>query len=335
METESLRAELRDKIYGFWVSQCLHVAVELGIADCLRDGPKTSVELAERTRAHPGALYRLLRGLAVAGIVREEQGRRFGLTPVADLLRPEVAGSMCAEVRNVLHFTSWSSWGGLLHSVRTGKAAFPEIFGKTAWEHRSENPESRTIFDAMAAGTLNREGEAVLRHLDLSGVRQIVDVGGGRGELLAEMLRRQPNLRGVLFEQPCVVAAAQGLLGAAGVADRCRIEAGDFFDRVPTGGDLYLLKAVIHNWNDEAATAILANCRRAMSRHARIVIAEAPLDPAKSSIDSLMDLHMLVVHGGQERTEAELGELLSSSGFRMKSALTTDAGISLIEGEPQ
>jgi precorrin-6B methylase 2 len=334
MRSPALQAELKGMVYGFWMSQCVYVAAILGIADCLKDGPKTCAELAGLTRSHPAALCRLLRALASIGIFSEDENGRFMFTPLAELLRTDTDGSIHAEVLHMLDPSSWAPWGQLLHSVRTGEAAFPKIFGEDVWEYRARHPEISAIFDTMATVMSKHEVDVILQHLDLSNVGRIIDVGGGKGALIAEILSRHTNLRGVLFDQPHVVAGADALLQAAGVADRCRIEPGDFFNKVPKDGDMYLLKAIIHNWNNEAAVAILRNCRQAMSSHARIVVVESVLDPARPTFGNLMDLHMLVIHGGQERTPAGFGALFDASGFRLRNILTTATDMSLIEGIP-
>ena len=334
MTAPALEDRLKAVVYGFRMSQCVYVAAILGIADCLKDGPKTCDELAELTRSHPAALRRLLRALAGVGIFREDDRGCFMLTPLAELLRTDAEGSMQAEILHMLHPSSWDPWGQLLHSVRTGEAAFPKIFGTDVWEYRSRHPEIGAIFDTMATVQSKQEGNVVIQHLDLSCAGQIIDIGGGQGGLLAEILSRYTNVCGVLFDLPHVVAGAEELLRAAGVADRCRIEPGDFFCAVPKDGDIYLLKSVIHNWRDEAAIAILRTCRLAMSSHARIVLVESMFNPARPVVGDLIDLHLLVIHGGRERTPAEFGALFDASGFRLKNILTTDAGISLIEGIP-
>ena len=334
MTSGALQAELKEIVYGFCLSQCVHVAATLGIADCLKDGPKTCAELAGLTGSHPAALCRLLRALASIGIFSEDEDGCFMLTPLADLLRTDSQESMHAEVLHFLHPSCWAPWGQLLHSVKTGEAAFSMIFGKDVWEYRARHPEIRSIFDAMNSAKSKHERNVVLQHLDFSNVDLIVDVGGGKGELMTEILSQQTRLHGVLFDLPHVLAGVGSLLREAGVEDRCQMKSGDFFHEVPKGGDMYLLKAIIHNWNNEEAIAILRNCRQAMSSRARIVLIETVLDPEKPNPGNIMDLHMLVINGGQERTPAEFGALLDASGFRLRNILKTAAGISLIEGIP-
>jgi precorrin-6B methylase 2 len=334
MTSDALKAELKEIVYGFALSQCVHAAAALGIADCLEDGPKTCDELAEITGSHPASLRRLMRVLAGVGVFIEDESGRFGLTPLGELLRTDAEDSMRAEVLHMLNPSSWAPWGQLLQSVRTGQATFPEIFGEDVWAYRSRRPEIGDVFDAMATAMSKQQASAILERLDLSNVGRIVDVGGGTGELMAHILAHKTSLRGVLFDRPHVVAGAGKILETAGVQGRCQMVSGDFFVEVPKGGDLYLLKAIIHDWNDDKAKAILRNCRQAMSSHARIVLVESVLDPAESAAGNFMDLHMLVIHGGKERTSAEFRALYEESGFRLKGISKTSAGLSLIEGIP-
>jgi O-methyltransferase domain len=334
MILNSNRDEMSRIVNGFGLSQGVYVAASLGIADCLIDGPKTCVELAELTGSHPGELRRFLRFLAANGIFREDEEGRINLTPLAELLRTDLVGSMRSEILHMLNHSSWAAWGELLHSVRSGEAAFPKVFGEDAWSYRARYPEAGALFDQMAAVMSKKEAELVLPLFDFSGVDRIIDVGGGNGEFISSILSRYPNLRGVLFDQPHMVAGAEEVLLEADVNDRCSVRPGDFFKEIPGAGDMYLLKGVIHNWNDAAAGAILQNCRKAMPAHARIVVIESVLDPLGSTAGHFKDLHMLVIHNGQERTRDEFRALLESSGFSWGGLVKTSSGISLIEGVP-
>ncbi len=331
---------LRDLAYGFWASQCLYVVAELGIAERLADGPKKAAELADLAHCHAGALERVLRALATIGVLRRSEDGSFALTPQAELLRARAEGSVHAEVPHLLDPSCWGAWGRLLHSVRTGEAAFPAAFGTDAWTYRARHPEVRAVFDRMATAASKRRAAALDERIDLAGAREIVDVGGGTGALLDELLAGRPTLRGVLLDLPEVVAGAGDLLAAAGVADRCRVGSGSFIEEVPAGGDVYLLKAILHDWNDEAAIAILATCRRAMGPDARLWVIESLLDTEATATPSvrahLMDLHMLVMHGGRERSAAELAALLEAAGFRPGRIAIAGpgAGPSAIEGVP-
>jgi hypothetical protein len=334
MKTTDPEERLREILRGFMISQCLAVAVELGIADRLAGGPCSAAELAAATGSHADALRRLLRALASLGLLREDVSGRFLLAPLGEPLRRDAEGSLREEILQLLHPTSWASWGALGESVRSGRPSFPALFGTDAWGWRARHPEAGATFDAMAERNSRRAAESLLDHLDLAGVRCLVDVGGGTGGLLAGILAHRPALRGILLDRPGVVAAAPALLAAAGVAERCRVEGGDFLSTVPPGGDLYLLRGVLHDWDDAAATTILRNCRRAMSPAARLVLVESLLEQKPSPAVALLDLHMLLIHGGRERNAGEFRALLEASGFRLASIRQTDEGAALVEGAP-
>lgn len=222
-----------------------------------------------------------------------------------------------------------------MHSVKTGEPAFPEMYGMTAWEYRAAHPEENTIFDAAMTGLSLAEAEAVVRSYDFSGIGVLVDVGGGTGALLAAILVANPALRGILFDQPHVVAGAKDLLEVAGVADRCEVVSGSFFEAVPGGADAYLLKSIIHDWDDASAIEILRKCRAAIADTGRLLLVERGIrprnepDPAK-----FIDLMMLVMLGGQERTADEYEKLYAEAGFRLTSVLHTGSLLDIIEGVP-
>jgi hypothetical protein len=318
---------------GYRAAQALCVVARLGIADLLSDGPKPSEVLAQATGTHAPSLYRLLRAVASLGVFAEDEQGRFQLTPLAEPLRSDVPGS----VRTLVSFFGepyfWEAWGDLQYSVRTGKAAFDHVYGMGLYAYLAERPEVAAAFDAgMMAGT--REIPLVDAY-DFAGVSSVVDVGGGLGTLVAAVLRAHPALRGVLFDQPQVVAGAHAYLEAEGVADRCQVIGGDFFAEVPGGGDAYLLSDVLHNWDDEHAIAILANCRRAMHPNGRLLVVEKVM-PAGNvpSTTALIDLSSLVMTGGCERTEAQHRANFSAAGFTLTRIIPTSYGPSVIEGVP-
>jgi hypothetical protein len=328
-------AALRGLVNGFQVSQAISVAAVLGIADLLADGARTSADLAAATDAHPGALYRLLRALASAGLLVEGDGRLFELTAIGEGLRsdaPEPVGSWAAHVGQPYY---WQAWGNLLHTVRTGDSGFRAAHGMDAWEYRTEHPREGAIFDRAMTDLARTAIRAVLEVHDFARYGTVVDVGGGHGALLASVLARHPGMRGVLFDQPQVVAGAGPVLEAAGVADRCRVTGGSFFDSVPGGGDAYVLKSILHDWDDAAATTVLRQCRRAVPEGGSLVVIERDLGRANEAPEAkLSDLNMLVVLGGRERTIEEYGALFDAAGFRLVDAVPTAAGLSVIEGAP-
>ena len=334
MTSKSSKVDIKEILYGFCVSQCLYVAASLRIADCLTEGPKTCTCLAEITGSDAGAIRRVLRTLANINVFREESDDSYALTEMSEMMRSDVEGSIHTEVMHMLNPTSWASWGDLLFSVKTGKASFPRIYGEDAWSYRLHHPEVNTVFEAMAEEMSRREELSVLRHMDIPEGSRIVDVGGGKGELIAAILARHPGLSGVLFDSHHIASGAAEILRKAGVEKRCRVESGDFFRGIPKGGDIYILKAVIHNWDDEKAVTILRNCGEAMEYSARIVLVERVLGRSGNAAAGVMDLHMLVIHGGKERTRGEYKSLLEAAGFELDKVVETPSGLSLIEGVP-
>ena len=319
---------------GYWVSKALNVAAELGIADLLRDGPRTSDELADRCGVHPQALYRLLRALASVGVFTEGEKGRFGLTPAADLLRSDVPGSMRALAR-MYGSEQYRAWGDLLESIRTGEPAFDRLFGTGYFEYLAHDPEANAVFNDAMTGWTAQLAESVVTAYDFDGSGVLVDVGGGHGMLLATVLRAHPAMRGILFDLPHVAATAKPLLEEAGVAARCEAVGGDFFDSVPAGGTYYLLAQILHDWDDERCRVILDNCRRAMLADGRLLIVEQVLPPANDpSLGKWLDLHMLVLLTGRERSHAEYAALLDSAGFELANVVPTSSGASIVEGVP-
>ena len=326
---------LRRLVDGYQASQAIHVAATLGVADLLVDGPRASEELAEACGADPAALYRLLRALATLGVLREQPGRRFALTALGEPLRsdaPEPVGGWAAYVGRPSH---WRAWGDLLHSVRTGENAFRHAHGSEVWEYRAARPEEEAVFDrAMTDGSL-AANESLLDAYDFARFAAVVDVGGGRGAFLAALLARHSEARGILFDQPRVVAGAEELLEATGTADRCRLEGGSFFESVPRGGDAYVLQAVLHDWEDEQALAILRTCRRAVPDAGVLIVIERELGgPNEDREAKFSDLNMLVGPGGKERSLEEYGALFAQSGFRTAGATRTWTGLDIIEATP-
>ncbi len=320
---------------AYQASQAIHVAATLGIADLLEDGPRSVDELAETTGTHAPTLYRLLRALASVGVFAEQSDGRFGLTPLAEYLRSNAPGSVRAWAVQIGQPYHWSAWAYLLESVRTGELAFPKLYGTSAWEYREAHPAEGEIFDAAMTGISAAVAEEVVRGYDFSRFGLLVDVGGGHGELLAVILRANPALRGVLFDQPHVATGAGDLLEEAGVADRCEVVGGSFFEAVPEGADAYLLKSVVHDWDDASSVEILRKCRAAMAETGRLLLVERAIrpgnevDPAKFS-----DLNMLVMLGGRERTTEEFRSLLAEAGFDLSGVIKTGSLFDIIEGIP-
>jgi SAM-dependent methyltransferase len=319
-------------INGYQISQALHVVATLGIADHLRDGPRSSDALADGVGADRGALYRLLRALAAVGVFHEDAIRGFRLTELGACLRsdaPEPVGPWAAYIGRPYY---WQVWSHLLHSVRTGESAYPHVHGVSNWEYRVQNPEENAIFDAAMTGNTRGLTEAVVAAFDFSPFARVVDIGGGQGQLLGSVLAANTHLRGVLFDQPQVVTQADKLLEGLGVLERCEIEGGDFFCGVPPG-DLHMMKVVLHDWNDEQALTILRNCRAAVAPGGRLLVIERIIGaPNIAPAEKFADLNMMVAAGGRERSHDEFAELFTKAGYALKRVLPTGTHLHLIEG---
>ena len=320
--------ELRSLAGGYQVSQALHVVAVLGIADELRDGARTSAELAEVVGAHEPSLYRLLRALATVGVFEEHEGRRFSLAQLGEPLRsdaPRPVGAWAEFIGRPYH---WNAWGHLLHTIRTGENAMRHTLGESVWDYRARHPEESAIFDRAMVANTRSVNAAVVAAYDFGRYATIVDVGGGYGELLRAILDANPGSRGVLFDQQHVVEKAD-------VPERCDVVAGSFFDAVPPGGDAYVLKSIVHDWEDEENLRILRACRDAMRPEARVVVVEFVVEPPNEGRDGkFMDLLMLVGPGGRERTLDEFGALFEASGLRLEGSTPTAAGVSVLEAAP-
>lgn len=327
-----MSAELARLLSGFQVTQTIHAAAELGVADHLADDARSSDELAEATGADAATLYRLLRALASLGILEEADGRRFSLTPLGQPLRRDVPGSLHAWAILIGRDHVWRSWGSLADAVREGENAFRLLHGTSVWEWREERPEESAIFDRAMTSLTARANAAFLDAYDFGRFGTIVDVGGGNGTLLASLLAAHPGLHGILFDQPHVVAGAEPVLRDAGVLDRCTVVAGSFFQVVPPAGDAYILKSIVHDWEDEEAVAILRACSAAMAPHSVLLLVERELGGPNENPDAkLMDLNMLVMPGGRERSEEEYAALFEQAGLRLARSVPAASGHAIIE----
>jgi SAM-dependent methyltransferase len=317
------------------VFQAICAAAELGVADELRGGPQTSQEVAQRLSVHEPSLYRLMRALTVPGLLAELPGRRFALTPLGDTLRTDAPGSMRAYVRFIGSPFRLAAWQELVYSVRTGRAAFDKVHGMPPFDFLGKHPEAAAIFNAAMTSITAQTEEAIADAYDFSGIRKLIDVGGGHGRLLAAILKRNPTLRGVLFELPHAAEGARALFADEGLAARTEVVEGDFFNAIPPGGDAYLMKSIIHDWDDERCLKILGNCHRAMGPRGRLLLVEGVIPPpGEPAFHKLLDLEMLVFPGGLERTEEEFRELFSRASFRLSRVVPTRAASSVIEGIP-
>lgn len=335
MDGNPAAIQLMQMINGYQVSQAICVAAALGVADQLKDGSRTSDDLAMATHSHPEALYRLLRALASVGVLHEGDARRFSLTALGSGLRSDAPQSVAPWARLVERTNYRQAWSELLHSVRTGENAFHHAHRMGVWQYRSEHPEESVIFDRAMTALSSLVADAVLAAYDFGQFEVVMDVGGGQGALLAKILSRHPGQRGILFDQPQVVAGAAPTLESALVADRCQIVGGDFFASVPDGADAHVLKWIIHDWDDARAIAVLKSCRRAIRPGGKLVVLEAVLAPPNEGAPAkFADLNMLTVPGGQERTAEEFAKLFDAGGFNLTRTIDAGPRISIIEGKP-
>jgi hypothetical protein len=319
-----------------WVSVSISVVAELGIADLLAKGDKTADELADAVSAHGPSLYRVLRALASVGVFAETEGRRFTLTPLAECLRSNVPNSVRQFARFIAIPAASRSWDHLMHSVKTGETGLRKAFDvKNAFDYLRTHPEEAAIFDGAMTDNSRRSAPAIAQAYDFGKFQQLADIAGGHGLLLATILQRFPSLEGVLFDLPEVIAGATNTLATYGLDDRCKMIGGDFFQAVPAGADAYMLKHIIHDWDDERALAILRNIRKAMQPSGRLLIVEVVIAPGNEpSFGKLLDLEMLVIPGGRERTSDEYRDLFAGAGFRLAEIHETAAPTSIIEGVP-
>lgn len=322
-------------IFGFMLSQAIHVAAKLGIADLLKDGAKDCDELALSTATHAPSLYRVLRALASAGVFAETEPGVFGLTPLGATLRSDVSGSMRAMSVFMGSQCNWQAWGDILHSVKTGETAFEHVFGMSFFQHLDCHPEAARVFNEAMSSTSEPFNAAVTAAYDFSNINRIIDIGGGHGSLISSILKAYPKMKGILFDVPRVSEGARCRLKAEGVAERCEVVVGDFLESIPDGADAYLLKNIIHDWDESSAVAILNNCRRAMTKDAKLLLVEEVLPGCDApAIAKLADLEMLLMPGGRERTEDEYRALMAAAGFRLTSVTPTHTPLSIIEGAP-
>ena len=325
-------AAMMGLITGYWVSQAVGVVAQLGVADHLADGPRTSDELARIVGADPQALYRVLRLLASIGVFAEVAPGAFGLTPLGETLRTDAPGSVRNFAITETAPGHWLPWGRLHESVRSGRPMAREALGMELFDWYAQNPEEAGFFNAAMGNLSALAAGELVRVYDFSTVRTVADVGGAHGVLLAAVLRANPAARGILFDLPHVVATAGEVIAAEGLADRCELVSGDFFASVPTGADLHLLKQIVHDWDDARATRLLQNCHQALAPGGKLLLVEmvVPADNRPSPAQA-MDINMLVLLGGRERTEEEYRRLLGDAGFRLERVIPTHSPFGVIE----
>lgn len=325
-------------IAGGAISQAMSVAAELGVADLLAGGPKTLDELAVATASHPLSVHRLMRALASADLCKETEDGSFALTPTGSLLRSDAADSFRSHAIWWGRYR-WPVWGNLLHSVRTGESAGGPVSRTVGMRQLNGDPQAAGIFHRAMAELTRVVAQGMVRSYDFAGMKRVVDVGGGYGELLTAILVAHPAMHGVLFDQPHAIEGAREHLERAGVLGRCDIVTGDFFKSVPSGGDGYLLKTVIHDWNDEQSGVILQNCRRAVAQRGKLLLVEQIMPKRitasfRNQRAAVRDLNMLVMLGGRERTASDFRRLLEAAGFRVTNTTNAALDYSTIEAIP-
>lgn len=329
-------ARLMEMVQGIWLGPAICWVARLGLVDRLVDGPKDVSELAAEAGLQEDPLYRLLRAVSRFEVVDEVAPRRFAIGALGQpLRRDDPAGVGYTAHMSVLP-EFWDAWGKLGEVLEQGGSGFRAAYGHSFFEHLGENPEVAAVFDGAMTQNSARQHGAVLEVVDVSGAQRIVEVAGGEGRLLAALLDRAPEAEGVLLELPHVLERARARLDEQGVLDRCQLVAGDFLEAVPEGGDLYVLKHIVHDWDDARAGKILANIRRVMDPGGRVLILDALLGPPGTRGDAvLLDLEMLVMtEGGRERSEDELRALLAASGLALEAVHPTPAGVAAAVARP-
>jgi O-methyltransferase len=324
---------LRQLLIQPWKAQAIHVAAHLRLAEALAEGSRTVAQLAEETGTHAPSLCRLLRALVSIGIFIEPNGSQFANSELSHFLRPDVSGSMYAMAMLDPDWM-WRTWGDLLHSVRTGEPSFNKIHDMPIWRYFTErDPTQGAMFNKVVADSSAAVNLPIARAANLSGARTVVDVGGGHGGLLTALLTAHPSIEtGILFDQPHVIDEARAALSLA-PDKRIQLESGDFFTAVPADADVYVMKWILHDWDDTACVKLLTTCRAAMAPHSRVLVAELILDPDNSDeLTYFYDLTMLVNTTGKERTIAEFQALYDAAGLRLTRIIPTNSTFSLIEG---
>lgn len=319
-----------------WIARAIGVAVELELADILSDGPKTVNELADLTKTNPENLYRLLRALASYGIFLEKPNKTFRLTPLAMGLK-EGVGSMKNMIAHQQNPVNWQMVGEMNYCVRTGKNVAQKILGMDIFEYLKKNPEKNRLYNLAMTETSEIASATVLSAYNFSRRKKLVDVGGGHGYLLSIILHEYPNLEGILFDLPHVVDGAKQTIKRLGVENRVTIIPGDFFNPIPEGADTYIMKSIIHAFDDGKCVTLLKNIHRAIADNGKLLIVEVVISEDNApSFGKIFDLQMLIgAPGGKERTRRELEDLLASSGFKLKKIIPTVSQFSIIEAEKQ
>ncbi len=316
---------------GYVVSRAVYLCAKLGFADKLGTGPRGSDELARECGTHPGATFRLLRAMASVGLFTEVAPRKFGLTPMGEALKTDAPGAARATVMMLAGTWAWPAFAEFEHAVRTGEPGAEKALGMSVFDWLAKHPDEAALFNDGMIGVHGQEPAAIAKAYDFSAIGTLCDVGGGTGNLIATILKSVPRLKGVLYDLPHVASAARERLAGLGLAERCAVVPGSFFESVPAA-DAYILSHIIHDWDEQECLKILGNCKRANPK-ARVLIVEMVIPPGDGPHPGkLLDLMMLNAPGGMERTEPEYGELLKKAGYRMSRVVPTESAVSVVEG---
>jgi hypothetical protein len=319
--------------FSAMMTQALYVAAKLEVADLLVTKPQTVSELAIKTGTHERSLYRLLRSLASIGVFEEVDTKVFANTPYSEPLRKGAPNSMRSGALFMGEEWHWRVWGDMLYSVQTGKPAWGRVLGAEVFDYFAENPRQAEIFNNAMTDMSVATAPVVVEAYDFSGIKRLVDIAGGHGYLLSQILKANPGMNGILFDMPQVIAGALALLEKEGVAERVEKVSGDFFASVPKNADAYIMKHIIHDWDDERAAKILQNIQQAMPENGKVLIVEVVVPEGNEPhYSKLLDLEMLVSPGGVERTAQEYRELLAAAGLRLTRIVPTRSPFSIIEG---
>jgi hypothetical protein len=316
---------------AYWISQAIYVAAKFGIADVLKDSPKSGAEIARAVRADEDSLLRLMRVLCMLDVCRVTESEKFELTSLGGPLQSGVSGSLRSMVLT-LGEVHYRAWGHLCESVQTGHPGFRKVFGSEMFDFLAKNSEAGDTFNLAMTDFSALVAYAVLLSYDFSRMKSIVDVGGGYGKLLTSILEVYPDLQGVLVDLPAVISGASERIESLGCRDRCAAVAGNFLESLPRGADSYLLSGVIHDWNDPAAVRILKNCRNAMRSRGKVLVIECVVpDGDESSFSKLLDLNMMVMTGGRERTAGEFRDLFHAADLELNRIIPTASPLSILE----
>ena len=331
--TPSPQEAIMHMLMGMWSAQAVATAARLGIADALaKSQPQASTALARAVGADAAALARFLRTLASLGVLSQPQPDTYALTAIGEALRSDIPGSMRDLLIAETDAPHWQAWGKLDESVRSGQPMVPKLFDMSIFEYYAAHPEELAPFSRAMGNFSAIAAQGTVQSYDFSAARHVVDVGGANGDLLLAILQANPNVRGTVFDQPHVAEAARQAITDQGYNERCEARGGDFFQEIPPGGDLYLLKFILHDWQDQDALRILQNCRQAMTADGKLLVIEMVIpDDNHRSPAQLIDLNMLVMTGGKERTASEYEALLSQAGFRLDRLIPTGSPYHLVE----